>query len=69
MLDNPFQLDIPPGTLRRRASLAIARPLLSWLVGARALGELYRRAGTLRSAQFEDRALEVPARRERARPR
>jgi putative hemolysin len=59
MLDNPFQLDIPPGTLRRRASLAIARPLLSWLVGARALGELYRRAGTLRSAQFEDRALEV----------
>ena len=59
MLDNPFQLHTLPGPFHRRATFALARPLLSWLLNAPTLGALYERVDAVPAERFEERALRV----------
>jgi putative hemolysin len=59
MPHDPFCLPAPPNAPLRRAALAVARPLLSGVLGLRTFRRLYRQTRGASSDPFEIRALEA----------
>jgi putative hemolysin len=59
MPGDPFQIDTASLTPVRRAAIAAARPLLSWLLGLRTYQTLYEMTQSNRAEPFERRALQA----------
>ena len=59
MAGDPFRIDCSPATPLRRAVLAAARPLVSWLFQLEDLRALYRRAQDAATGSFAQRVLDA----------
>jgi len=57
--NHPFRFEILPGTFLRRAASSAARPLLSWVLRAEVLSQLYDLVDHASPERFVDRSLQL----------